>query len=190
MRPMLPPDPSIENSASADPAPRKPPLLGLHVIEAWCWLWAAVWALFSLFWIGTIYDMYSHAAFPDKSRDLHVMLYAMIFRISLLGIVGMAASVASVQAAVGVRRRRNRARYFTLALGSLGIFTLPFSIFALGMDAAESVGTPRMIVFLSGIVALLLFPPWMIYYLGRPEVKAAFGLNTQKSDQRQKADES
>ena len=152
-------------------------LVGLRVIEAWCWLWAAVWlAAAASAGVGSV--KFSSIAGGDAllmpalgigmSGDEHGMI---VFVASVcLGLF-----LISLCVAIGLRGRRTWARKITLSLSFLGILNALNTI-RNGINSLTTNGGGGMALAEFHFPVLVLYC-LVIYYLRQQDVEEAFGLS-------------
>jgi hypothetical protein len=178
---------------------KQEPLIGLRVIEVWCWLWVPVWsiagAVFASWGEGSIaravatWEGINHplssgaigimAYFPG----LFTLLFVTLFEGRLaIATVNLLFGVFAMVVALGHHQRKSWARKLTLVFAGLGILNsslgLAFSaVVANGIDApGPGLWSPEILFSILFHLAGLAISIWSISYLLRPDVKEAFGL--------------
>jgi hypothetical protein len=179
------------------------PLIGLRVIEVWCFLWVPVWsiagAVFASWgmegsiagavatWEGLNHQLSSGpigmmAYFPG----LFTVLFLALFNDrSAIAMANLLFGVFAMVVALGLHQRKSWARKLTLVFAGLGVLNsglgLTFSyVVAGGIDVpGPGLWSPEVLPEMFFHLAGLIICPWSIWYLFRPDVKEAFGATIQ-----------
>jgi len=156
-------------------------LVGLKVIEVWCWLWVILRAGSAM----TLRMTEQHRS--DFSPSMVFPLLLGIFPIASLGgggdVFGLMifCAVIAMAVAIGFRRRKRWAHEVTQLGGFLTLLNSGLSAFAfIAIDSTESSGKLGWLTI--HFVALFrlastVFGAWVIWYLSQPTVKVGFGVH-------------
>ena len=178
---------------------KKKPLIGLRVIEVWCWLWVPMWsiagAVFASSGKGSIAGAVPrwggfHHAWSSNTIEFMAffpeILFVLLFKDNSVAIatVNLLFVVFAMVVALGHHQHKPWARKLTLVFAGLGVLNsglgLAFiAVFANGIDAPGPGLSPQILFSILFHLAGLAICIWNMWYLSRADVKEAFGATIQ-----------
>ena len=187
---------TIKQMASSDKEHK--PLIGLRVIEVWCWLWVPMWSIAGAVWAssgegsiaGAVPHWGGHHAWSFEailSMAFFPEIVSVLFHFSSVAIatVNLLFVVFAMVVALGHHQRKSWARKLTLVFAGLGVLNscLALAFYAVvagGIDApGPGLWSPEFLPLILFHLAVLAICIWSMWYLFRPNVKEAFGATIQ-----------